>query len=100
MEEEHMKCPICKREGVVTTKHHLIPVHKKGRNEPTEKLCTDCHDQIHALWTNNELRDNYNTLELLINSPEIKKFAKFISKQPYGKNHIRKKESISKKRMK
>ena len=97
MEEDHNECPICKREAM-TTKHHLIPIHKKGKDGPTVYLCTDCHDQIHALWNNNELRDNYSTIELLKESIEMRKFSKFISKQPYGRSHIVKKQSKSRKR--
>ena len=67
--EDHDTCPICNREDVITTKHHLIPIHKKGKDGPTVDLCTDCHDQIHALWDNNELRDHFNTLDL--STPEL-----------------------------
>ena len=98
MEEDHIICPICNREDVITTKHHLIPIHKKGKDGPTVDLCTDCHDQIHALWDNNELRDHFNTLDLLKESDKMQKFIKFIRKQPYGRSHIVKKQSKSRKR--
>lgn len=95
--DEHNQCPICGREDVEMNEHHLIPVHKKGKKGEKVDLCTNCHDQIHSLWTNNALRDNYKTLALLIAAPEMQKFAKFIRKQKY-RSHLKRKQKNGRKR--
>ena len=56
-------CVLCKREVKVITKHHLIQKQKKGKE--IIKVCVSCSKQIHALFTNAELKQKYNTLEKL-----------------------------------
>lgn len=74
------KCEIC---GVidVLTAHHLIPkvkhnkqLKKKYDIDKTINICSLCHTTIHALFTENELRDYYNTIDLL---KENEKFLKY-----------------------
>ena len=31
---DNMNCPICERDEVKTTEHHLIPKHKGGKKDP------------------------------------------------------------------
>jgi len=78
-----MICLICRRETQekFLEKHHLIPASKGGKNGKTIPVCIDCGNQIHLLFTNNELRDSYNTLEKLLEHPKIKTWVKWIRKQ-------------------
>ena len=77
-------CPLCERDNISLTKHHLRTVNKAGQNSETEMVCEDCHDQIHALFTNTELRDTLNTVSSLKEHPQMRKFFKFIRKKPAG----------------
>jgi len=76
-----MRCPICQREtpNDYITEHHLIPACKKGKE--TISLCIDCHGQVHLLFTNNELRDYYNTSERLLKNERVQKWIRFIRKK-------------------
>jgi hypothetical protein len=60
-------CALCRRRipdgriddpGVVQ-EHHLWP--ERRAESPTVMLCRPCHDQVHALFTNEELRESYDT---------------------------------------
>ena len=44
-----LTCPLCERHIALdyTTKHHLIPKSRKGKE--TIRLCRDCHKQLHVL---------------------------------------------------
>ena len=82
-------CPICKR---ITPEehqeyHHLIPRTLRHRNKYAKKLeednntvllCRNCADQIHKLFDEKELANNYDTLEKLLNNPDIQKWADWI----------------------
>ena len=73
-----MMCELCEREVYETTKHHLVPKQKMNKrwkksykkfNKPiwerTIKICIPCSKQIHALFTNRELKENFDSLEKL-----------------------------------
>ena len=62
------KCELC---GIETnlTLHHLIPKVK-------------CHSQIHAMFSENELRDFFNTKEKLLENDNFNKFIKWRIKHP------------------
>ncbi len=64
-------CALCRRSipderlddpGVVQT-HHLRP--EERATSPTVSLCRPCHDQVHALFTNAELRESFDTVAAL-----------------------------------
>lgn len=79
---EKVFCPICDREisdKRYQEKHHLTPVAKGGKD--TKPVCIDCGDQIHMLFTNNELRDTYNTIELLKQHPQMQKWIRWVRRQ-------------------
>jgi hypothetical protein len=57
-------------------KHHLVPAAKGGKN--AEIVCIDCGDQIHQLFSNNELRDLYNTMDKLRVHPAVQKWIKWV----------------------
>jgi len=77
------KCELCGREGIKLTNHHLVPKQKKGRNEQDNyaKVCIPCSKQIHALFTNKELKREYNTIEKLKSSAKIKKWVGWVRKK-------------------
>ncbi len=81
---ENNICVICGRElGNENTisKHHLIPKSKGGKNTPTILIHNICHQKIHSVFSENELRDEYNTVEKLITHEEMVKFIKWVSKK-------------------
>lgn len=60
-------------------KHHLTPKVKKGKK--TEVVCIDCGDQLHNLFSNNELKYEYNTLEALRANESVQKWVRWIRKK-------------------
>lgn len=76
------RCELCEREGVILTKHHLLPREEGGKEEHIAMICPDCHKHIHALYTNKELALRLDTLYKLKEDPQISKYLKFIKKQP------------------
>ena len=78
------QCPICSRPlGLKesSSKHHLIPKSKGGKHSDTILIHNICHQKIHSVFTEKELKENYNTIEKLIEHEEIKKFIKWVSKR-------------------
>jgi len=51
----------------------------------TVPICRPCHDQLHALFTEKELEREYNTLELLLQHPDVQKWLVWIKKKQFGK---------------
>jgi 5-methylcytosine-specific restriction protein A len=47
----------------VIQEHHLRP--ERRAESPTVTLCRPCHEQIHAVFTNEELRAEYDTIDAL-----------------------------------
>jgi len=60
-------------------RHHMIP-RSKGGGE-TIRLCIDCGNQVHELFTNSELRDTYNTIDALKCSIQIQRWVAWVRKQ-------------------
>ena len=83
MDEKNSKCEICGCE-CNPTKHHLVPQqvsrHKNKYLKTDEGnflwVCVECHSQIHALFSNQELKELYDTKEKLLAEPRFHKFAK------------------------
>jgi hypothetical protein len=75
-------CQLCMRPTTKSQrdKHHLIP--KSHGGVQTVILHRLCHQQIHALLTENQLARNYSTIEALRSHPEISKFVDWIKKKP------------------
>jgi len=71
------ECAICER-SVETTRHHLTPQNRK--ESPVARICDPCHRQIHAVFTNHELKQRFNTVADLKESEEMQKFASWIRK--------------------
>ena len=51
-------------------------------------ICSDCHRQIHALYSNQELALRLFSIEALKNDEKLKKFIRFIKKQPAMKRAV------------
>ena len=90
--DESNRCELCKREVAFRTQHHLIPrtTHnrKKRREGYTQEelnrviwICAPCHKNIHAVLTEKELADGYNTIGKLLAYPAIAKFTAWVRKQ-------------------
>lgn len=75
-------CPICGRPlgDKNVSEHHLIPQLKKGKE--TVRLHDICHGKIHSLFGEAELANYYNTIERLMEHPDMIKFAKWVAKKP------------------
>ena len=93
--EESITCPICKRDTPkqYQEEHHLIPRGISSRNKyaklpqnqngsKTVTVCNDCGNQIHLLFTEKELAEQYNSLDKLLSSQEVNKWSRWVSKQP------------------
>ena len=82
--EEPQICPLCGRQlAEPSNKHHLIPISKGGRHTPTVMLHKICHDKIHAVLPEKELKRYYHTIERLREEEEIAKFIKWVrNKEP------------------
>lgn len=56
------ECPLCGQRDVLTNRHHLHPrVNGEPKLGPIIFTCRSCHDAIHSYFTNEELRNIYNT---------------------------------------
>ncbi len=75
-------CPLCARDlgSARVTEHHLIPRRYKGKE--TRRLHAICHRKIHATFTDQELRDRYNSFEQLLEHEEIQIFVAWVRNKP------------------
>lgn len=77
-------CVICHRKlgsPESTSRHHLIPKSEGGRDSQTILIHNICHQKIHSLFTEKELRAEYHTVEKLRQHEEMQKFIKWVSKK-------------------
>lgn len=75
-------CPLCGRPlAEPTTKHHLVPLSKGGKDTPTVVMHKICHDKIHAAFTETELKTYYHTAERLQEHEEMSRFIKWVKKK-------------------
>ena len=88
-------CELCEREVDVLSRHHLVPrckLHKRDRKERKKfknqeipnltYICKPCHSQIHTIFTEKELDQEYNELNKIKEHPEMQKFMEWIKKKP------------------
>jgi 5-methylcytosine-specific restriction protein A len=73
-------CPLCDRAVIYANAHHFVPRAKGGKE--TVDICIACHNTIHDLFTNNELRDVYNSLTSLKENQRFSKYLKWIKGKP------------------
>ena len=77
-----INCSLCGRPlAHPYNRHHLLPLSKGGRGTTTVLLHKICHDKIHSVFTEMELKRHYNTVEKLKSNEEIAAFVKWVSKK-------------------
>ena len=75
-------CPFCKRPAVYFKRHHLVPRSRGGKGlGSTVGSCLACHRAIHALFSNKELAERYNTVKALMANERFRKQVAWIAKQ-------------------
>ena len=81
--EEIQRCVICGRElgDVNVSKHHLVPKSKGGTYGETILIHNICHQKIHSLFSEKELKENFDTVQKLKANEEMIKFSKWVSKK-------------------
>lgn len=68
--------------------HHLVPKSRGGK--ATLAICRDCHRAVHAVFTNKELEQQFNTVESLLAHEAFRRMVTFIARQdPGGKVRMR-----------
>lgn len=92
---ETLVCELCGREApsaVYMERHHLVPVSRGGKHKEKIWTCIDCGDQIHQLFTNRQLSEEYDSLEKIRQDPRVQTYIKWIRKQKrFGLCHRNKK---------
>ena len=79
-------CELCRREVDRYTVHHLVPRAKGGRFGPTAKLCSTCHRQLHALFSEATLAQELHSIQLLRANPQVNSYLKWVRRQKGGAN--------------
>ena len=74
-------CELCRRESASYSKHHLVPRAQGGRHGPTAKLCSTCHRQLHALFTEATLARELGTREQILANPQFARYLKWARRQ-------------------
>jgi len=77
-------CALCRRvipderiaDPQVVQEHHLRP--ERRAESPTVMLCRPCHDQIHAVFTNEELREEFDTVDALQSADRLRGYLDWI----------------------
>jgi polysaccharide pyruvyl transferase WcaK-like protein len=72
-----------------------MPLSKGGKGSPTILLHKICHNKIHAVFTEVELKRYYHTIERLKEQEEIAAFIKWVTKkeQEFYDSSVRKKDN-------
>jgi len=75
-------CPLCNRQlAEPFNRHHLIPVSKGGKHTTTLLMHKVCHDKIHAVFTETELKRHYHTIDRLQQHESMASFIKWIKRK-------------------
>lgn len=81
-EKENGTCPLCARPlAPPCNRHHLLPLSKGGKGTATVLLHKICHDKIHSVFTEMELKRRYNSIESLRGHEEMDSFLKWVAKK-------------------
>jgi 5-methylcytosine-specific restriction protein A len=81
---EPVPCSLCDRPFPAgrLTRHHCLPRQKGGTREDVEMLCSQCHDMVHATYTNQTLAVMFPTILQLRDAPELAPYLRWVKKQP------------------
>ena len=66
--------------GKSVDRHHWIPKSCGGKDQAL--IHRICHRKIHSLWTEKQLRDEFNTPEKIRNHPQMADFLNWVRKRP------------------
>ena len=79
--EDNRACAICTRPTPpeYQERHHLVPKSKKGR--VTIRVCRNCGNQLHKLFSNKEMARLYNTLEAILADERVQKWVEWVRKK-------------------
>ncbi|MCC7273147.1 MAG: HNH endonuclease [Alphaproteobacteria bacterium] len=66
--------------GYSVNLHHLVP--RRFRSRDAVLMHRVCHDKIHAVLSDRELRDEWHSLERLRTHPEIAAFVRWVARKP------------------
>jgi len=80
--EKEQGCAICQRVTQHLVFHHLEPGKKRRRTQDGIRVCHQCGDQVHLMFTNRELRSQYNTLEKLLASGKVQRYVRWVKDRP------------------
>lgn len=80
MEENCQICGRALKPGPSIDEHHLVPKTYGGKE--TVLIHKICHQKIHSLFDEKQLRDKYNTITSLINNDDMRSFIKWVRKKP------------------
>ncbi|MFB6176412.1 MAG: hypothetical protein ABEI99_04585 [Halobaculum sp.] len=77
-------CELCRRvipveridDPQAVQRHHLRPEERK--TSPTATLCRPCHDQIHAVFSNDELRESFDSIDALQSADRLGEYLSWI----------------------
>ena len=78
---EPVHCQLCQREVEQYTSHHLVPRSRGGRFGPTVMLCSTCHRQLHALFSEATLAKELNTVEMVRSNPQMADYLRWARRQ-------------------
>ncbi len=75
-------CALCRRSFPAVAdprafqEHHLRP--EERATSPVVTLCRPCHDQVHALFTNAELRERFDSVAALRDADRLEGYLSWI----------------------
>jgi len=77
-------CALCRRripverldDPAAVQEHYLVPENRA--ESPTVDLCRPCHEQVHALFTNDELRESFDTITRLRDADRLTDYLAWI----------------------
>lgn len=80
-----MICSICKRESDDKSFfefHHYEPIASRRKTDDGIQVCVQCGDQLHLLFSNTELRLQFNSLNLLLGNERLQKYVNWVKNKP------------------
>jgi hypothetical protein len=74
-------CPLCQRQVEHLSSHHLLPRSRGGAQHATVRICPDCHDAIHEMFSNKQLENEYRSVEFLLRDERFSRHVRWLAKQ-------------------
>lgn len=62
-------------------RHHLVPINKGGKHTTTILLNKVCHDKIHTVFTETELKLHFHTIEQIQQNESITSFINWVQRK-------------------